>query len=301
MELIKPKEISGKIMTLIEEADSKVIIVSPYYNIGKWYKLLGTLNELKRRNVEVEFYVRENEYESIREVERAGFYPNRIPNLHTKLYLNERYGIVSSMNLNQSSDSNSLDIAMCTQTKDEYDDLVQYYERYLKRTAFPNTSVKVDPIATAPTSVEVTSSSCEQPTLTFTQKLLKLLKQDYSFCVFEYNEYSDTILCKDWNMFFDLHIVPKGSYYRIDFRLSAKEYKLKSKYFNLLRERRTEIDIVFPGDIVNFGSEMKRIKFDFPINSSELENLDEQVYLEWIKKADKVLMEVLKGSLITSM
>lgn len=132
MQLIKPKQISGEIMTLIEEADSKVILVCPYYRISKWYKLLNTLEALKKRNVEVEFYVRDNEYESISEVESAGFNPICIPNLHTKLYLNEQYGIVSSMNLLLSSENNSLEIAMRTETKEEYEDLYQYYQRYLK-------------------------------------------------------------------------------------------------------------------------------------------------------------------------
>lgn len=33
MLLIKPKQISGGIMTLIEEADQKVIVVSTYYKV----------------------------------------------------------------------------------------------------------------------------------------------------------------------------------------------------------------------------------------------------------------------------
>ncbi|HYH16539.1 MAG TPA: hypothetical protein VD794_15020 [Flavisolibacter sp.] len=148
MQLIKPKQISGEIMTLIEEADSKVILVCPYYRISKWYKLLNTLEGLKKRKVEVEFYVRENEYESIEEVERAGFDPICIPNLHTKLYLNEHYGIVSSMNLLLSSENNSLEIAMKTETKEEYDDLYQYYERYLKaavaQTVSSNNTIELD-------------------------------------------------------------------------------------------------------------------------------------------------------------
>lgn len=134
MQLIKPKQISGEIMTLFEEAESKVIIICPYYKIGKWYKLLNCFEDLSRRKIDVEFYVRENERESVNELRSIGFNPVSIPNLHTKLYLNEKYGIVSSMNLLLSSDTSSLDIALKTETMEEYDDLLNYYNRYIKGT-----------------------------------------------------------------------------------------------------------------------------------------------------------------------
>lgn len=139
MQLIKPSQISGEIMTLIEEADKKLILVSPYFKISKWYKLLNRLETIKKRNLEVEIYVREDEYESIEEVFQIGFQPITIPNLHTKLHLNEKEGIVSSMNLLLSSDTNSLDIALKTENKQEYDDLFGYYIRYIQN-AITNSS-----------------------------------------------------------------------------------------------------------------------------------------------------------------
>jgi hypothetical protein len=140
MQLIKPSEISGKIMTLIAEADEKVILISPYFKISKWYKLLNRLEALRQKNIAVEIYVRENEFESIEEVLHIGFHPISIPNLHTKLYLNEKDAIVSSMNLLLSSDTNSLDIALRTQNKQEYDELFGYYTRYIKNSVAKNPS-----------------------------------------------------------------------------------------------------------------------------------------------------------------
>lgn len=135
MRLIKPKQISGDIMTLIEEADEKMIFISPYYNISKWSKLLNPLNTLQERKVAVEFYVREGEAPSIREVESIGYKAFPIKNLHSKIYLNEKHAIITSMNLNSSSDSHSLDVGMITETKEEYDEVFQHYERYYKREA----------------------------------------------------------------------------------------------------------------------------------------------------------------------
>lgn len=135
MQLIKPSQISGEIMTLIEEADQKLILISPYIRIGKWTKLLNKLAAAKERDIDVEIYVREGEFDCIEEVLNTGFEPITIPHLHTKLYLNEKEAVVSSMNLLLSSDNNSLDIALKTSNKEEYDDLYSYYKRYIQTTA----------------------------------------------------------------------------------------------------------------------------------------------------------------------
>jgi phosphatidylserine/phosphatidylglycerophosphate/cardiolipin synthase-like enzyme len=132
MQLIKPSQISGEIMTLIEEADKKIVLISPYFRVSKWYKLLNRLEAIKQRNLEIEIYIRQGEFESIEEVLEAGFQPIEIPNLHTKLYLSEKSAIVSSMNLLLSSDTNSLDIALKTENQKEYDDLHGYYARYIR-------------------------------------------------------------------------------------------------------------------------------------------------------------------------
>lgn len=137
MQLLKPSQISGEIMTLIEEADEKLILVSPYCKVSKWYKLLNKIEAFKRRKITVEFYVRQGETDSVAEVRALGITPIEIPHLHAKLYLNEKYGIVSSMNLLHSSDNNSLDIAYKTTTEQEYQELLGYYQRYLKSAAAP--------------------------------------------------------------------------------------------------------------------------------------------------------------------
>lgn len=133
MKLIKPSQISGEILTLFEEADEKVIIVSPYCKIGKWHKLLAKLNSLIERNIEIEFYVREGEHETIKEIEQVGIKPICIKNLHCKIYMNEKEAIVSSMNLLLSSEMNSLDIAHKTTNSEEFNELLDYYNRYIKQ------------------------------------------------------------------------------------------------------------------------------------------------------------------------
>ncbi len=51
MKLIKPSEISARILTLLEESDERVIIVSTYMKISKWYKFMNKVNGLKTRRI----------------------------------------------------------------------------------------------------------------------------------------------------------------------------------------------------------------------------------------------------------
>lgn len=133
MRIIKPKLISGEIMNLIEEANEKMIFVSPYYHISKWTKLLYCLEKLKKKKVAAEFYVREDATECINEVKTAGFQPLPIKRLHAKLYFNEKQAIVSSMNLDFRSDSQSLDMALITENEEEYSKIIQHFDQFIKR------------------------------------------------------------------------------------------------------------------------------------------------------------------------
>lgn len=132
MELINPLEISGKIMSLIAEAKQFVIIVSPYYNFSRWDKLLRVLEKATSRGIKMTFYVREGEYKSIQELRKFGLEYIEFENLHAKLYLNESTGIISSMNLNMSSDTNSLDIDCQTENEKEYNLVLDFYNKYIK-------------------------------------------------------------------------------------------------------------------------------------------------------------------------
>jgi hypothetical protein len=137
MKFIPPPEISGKIMTLIKEADKKLIIVSPYNKINDWDKLLNYLNDAIQRNVKIEYYIRENVDSNLNEILNIGIKPIEVKNLHAKLYLNEKKAIVSSMNLSSYSDTNSIDIGYETETEDEYNELQRFIGIWLVRQSEP--------------------------------------------------------------------------------------------------------------------------------------------------------------------
>jgi len=61
MKLIKPSEISARILTLLDESNERVIIVSPYIKISKWYKITNKIDDLKSSRLPLEIYVRDDQ------------------------------------------------------------------------------------------------------------------------------------------------------------------------------------------------------------------------------------------------
>lgn len=137
MKFVKPKEISAKIMTLVDEADSYMLFISPYVKIGEWEKMLDSIHSLKKREVPHLFLVRDDKNESVKnfgtykELEKHDFTYSKIEYLHSKIYLNEKQGLVTSMNLHEFSDKKSKDIAYLTETDEEHKTLKDYCKRYL--------------------------------------------------------------------------------------------------------------------------------------------------------------------------
>ncbi len=60
MKLIKPAETSAKIMTLIDEAEKELIIVSPYNNLDGWTKLTNKIKKAQSKGIEISWYSRKN-------------------------------------------------------------------------------------------------------------------------------------------------------------------------------------------------------------------------------------------------
>ena len=133
MKFIKPSEISSKIMSLIEETDEYIILVSPYVKISKWYKLLKKIDGLKTRNIPYRFFIRmgDDNLNSAMELENLQYKFSEIQNLHAKLYINEKQAIVTSMNLLLSSEISSVELGYITESTEEHAELVEFCKRHL--------------------------------------------------------------------------------------------------------------------------------------------------------------------------
>lgn len=132
MKIINPNEIGTKISTLFLEAKSKIIIVSPYIKISEWKKMLVNLEQCQSKGIEIDCYYRDLHDRDLRVLERLEVNLYQIEGLHAKLYFNESQVIVSSMNLHEYSDNNSIDIGMLYQREEEYREVFEYFEKYIK-------------------------------------------------------------------------------------------------------------------------------------------------------------------------
>jgi len=136
MKIIPYLEISSKITTLIDSAEKELFIVSPFVNIDKWEKMKDCLSRARNKNVKIWFYVRKNAEHnnySLRYLYEIGINPIFIENLHAKLYVNERYGIVSSLNLYYYSDIKSIDIGYQTENTEERTELIDFIDKAVRR------------------------------------------------------------------------------------------------------------------------------------------------------------------------
>jgi len=135
MKIIPYLEISSKIITLIDSAEKELFIVSPYVNIDRWEKLKDCLIRAKNKNVKIWFYVRKNTDHGykLRFLNDIGINPIFIENLHAKLYVNEKYGIVTSQNLYEYSDIKSIDIGYQTENTKERAELIDFIDKAVRR------------------------------------------------------------------------------------------------------------------------------------------------------------------------
>ncbi|TPE43614.1 phospholipase D-like domain-containing protein [Pontibacter mangrovi] len=133
MKILQPHRISTEILDLIYDAKQYLIIVSPYVNFRNWQRLADELVKAKNRGVRIDFFVR-NEPEnaaSWEQVESLSITPRLVNNLHAKFYFNEKNGVISSMNLLSSSNSNSIEIGCKLETNDELDELKRFVKDFV--------------------------------------------------------------------------------------------------------------------------------------------------------------------------
>lgn len=131
MKFIPPLEISSKIMTLIQEANEELILVSAYVELDNWSKMKRCLEKAVSRNVKITFFARENAKQNLNFLKQNGIKLILVKDLHAKLYINENYGIVTSQNIIEYSDKNSIDIGYVTEKASERKELVDFVHKYI--------------------------------------------------------------------------------------------------------------------------------------------------------------------------
>lgn len=133
MKIIAPYQISSEIINLIHQAKKYLILVSPYIDIQKWEAFKTELLKAQKREVKISVYIRydNNNYKSWEQLEAFNIKPKLIEGLHAKLYFNEHTGIVTSMNLLNSSNLSALEFGALYDTDEELSELKNFVKSYL--------------------------------------------------------------------------------------------------------------------------------------------------------------------------
>lgn len=131
MIFLPPMEIATRIMTLIDNAKTELILVSPYISIDNWQKIKKCLQRAVDRGVHITIYARENATQNLDTIKSFKVNLYLVKDLHAKIYLNDTYAIASSQNLIQYSDDNSIDFGYSTETEEERQQLLGFISQYL--------------------------------------------------------------------------------------------------------------------------------------------------------------------------
>lgn len=131
MKFIPPLEISSKLMTLIEEAKTELILVSPYVKIDNWGKMKSCIDRAIDRNVKITFIARKNAEQDLTYIKSLKLNLILINDLHAKVYINDKNAIVTSQNITQSSDINSIEIGYLSENPRERKELIDFVNQYI--------------------------------------------------------------------------------------------------------------------------------------------------------------------------
>ena len=126
--VITDQEIPNEIINLIKESEEYVVIVSPYLDL--WGHLTTQLKMKIERGVSIQLHYRTNEVKSktLKELKQIGVKLNNIDTLHSKLYLSEKKGIISSMNLYKFSSEESREMGLVSDERS----LLKQYKHYIE-------------------------------------------------------------------------------------------------------------------------------------------------------------------------
>jgi hypothetical protein len=132
MSILKPSDNISAIVSMIKNSRKFVVIVSPYTDLTGWDMLKNAINEASAKKINVSYYVREGQGSTgIEELNVSRF---EVPMLHAKMFFNENEAIIGSFHLKNNIDINW---AFRLNEKEEYMDLINFFELYIKPFAKP--------------------------------------------------------------------------------------------------------------------------------------------------------------------
>lgn len=133
MKLVDLKENLNTIVSLVENAEEFVVLISPFNDFEGWNRLRDAINNATETGVDIKYYVRKGEGYNGMEGLKVNLF--EVPALHAKMYCSEKETYISSGNLTNDTNINwyiKLD------TQEEVSQLVnEFYKKQILPVAVP--------------------------------------------------------------------------------------------------------------------------------------------------------------------
>ena len=129
-----------EIHRVIENAHSKLTIITPYIDLGP--RMKGSFNVARGKGVEITLITRWKKKLAAKDEKELEFFAELgakilfVERLHSKLFLNEKDGVLSSMNMLDGSEHHSQEIGIFSNDPNLISSYQQYAEK-LERSAVP--------------------------------------------------------------------------------------------------------------------------------------------------------------------
>ena len=140
--VINDSFINSHLFELIGRSEKYLVLVSPYLKL--WGHMETQIENSVKRGVDVQLWYRsdqENKYKKTYDkLSKMGVKVDKIDTLHAKLYLSEKEGLMTSMNLHDFSKSNSREIGILTDERKMLNQFKDYIEDLTQKPIIPKKS-----------------------------------------------------------------------------------------------------------------------------------------------------------------
>ena len=288
MILIPPAELSGKVMTLIDQCRGRMVIISPYMQLRHWRKLAYRITTSQQRGVSYDCYYRSDQ-DYADELSRLNISGIPVHKLHAKIYYNQEQALVTSMNLYHYSDTFSIDIGYLTETPEEYAEIVKFVDCYIKpaivsprntsshRGANAGGQVSTNrPLALQSKALPMLGGGQSLPS---SSHLIHQAVSEYVerlviggvVCRDQVSQRGNTTTVSNYCEGVDLIVDIRRSYDRLLLRATGENYRAKRQRYQLLRSNLGALERVIGASLAR-GDEMKRLKWEVVTTNRSVSN-----------------------------
>lgn len=159
--ILNQSETQAHLYRLINEAERYIFLISPYVRFDKLRTLVRHVQGALTKGVKVKLVVREKDFstgnddvltsDSLPPLRQAGLEVLVLKDLHAKIYLSEKFALLTSLNLLESSFNNSIEIGTWIPAgTPEYEAVAAFLRTEVQPTASKVTALPSPPVLAPP-------------------------------------------------------------------------------------------------------------------------------------------------------